>query len=142
MVSSAHAASEAECAIWLCLPAGFSVSECGAAHSAFKKRLRKGKPPLPPLASCVTGPDASTGNGRYEMGFELWEACRTGYQPVNYLDPFQAERTRACVSEECPNMQPDVFGRFACEHYPAIQRAKPHFIKIWVDKEYQGQFFY
>lgn len=54
---SAKAASDNECAIWLCLPAGFGEG-CGAAHSEFKKRLRKGKSPLPSWGSCSTGGDS------------------------------------------------------------------------------------
>ncbi|MEX0446545.1 hypothetical protein [Xenorhabdus sp. SGI246] len=44
--NEAQAASQDECAIWLFLPAGFGEG-CGGAHIAFKKRLRKGKFPLP-----------------------------------------------------------------------------------------------
>lgn len=49
---SASAASEAECSIWLCLPTGFP-SGCEDAKSAFKKRIKKFKPPLPALSSCI-----------------------------------------------------------------------------------------
>ncbi len=51
-IAPAKAASEAECAIWLCLPTGFTTG-CGEAKSAFKKRLRKLKSPLPNFASCL-----------------------------------------------------------------------------------------
>lgn len=46
------AASQDDCAIWLCLPTGFP-SGCGKAKSAFLKRVRKFKPPLPNIASCL-----------------------------------------------------------------------------------------
>lgn len=46
------AASEAECSIWLCLPTGFP-SGCGEAKSAFKKRIKKLKPPLPDFLACM-----------------------------------------------------------------------------------------
>lgn len=52
----AKAASDKECAIWLCLPTGFG-SGCGDAHKAFKKRLKKGKSPLPNWNSCSEGND-------------------------------------------------------------------------------------
>lgn len=52
--NEAQAASQDECAIWLCLPAGFGEG-CSGAHNAFKKRLRKGKSPLPSWNSCVEG---------------------------------------------------------------------------------------
>lgn len=47
-----HAASEDDCSIWLCLPTGFP-SGCGKAKSAFKKRIKKFKPPLPSFISCM-----------------------------------------------------------------------------------------
>lgn len=48
----AQAASEDECSIWLCLPTGFGEG-CGGAKSAFKHRVKRGKPPLPDLGECV-----------------------------------------------------------------------------------------
>ena len=48
----AMAASDADCAIWLCLPTGFP-SGCGDAKSAFKKRIKHLKPPLPNISSCL-----------------------------------------------------------------------------------------
>ncbi|PKF50240.1 conjugal transfer protein [Enterovibrio nigricans] len=49
---SAYAASDADCSIWLCLPTGFP-SGCGDAKSAFKRRIKKLKPPLPNFSSCL-----------------------------------------------------------------------------------------
>lgn len=57
-VNQAVAASDDECAIWLCLPAGFGEG-CGAAHKAFKNRLKKRKSPLPSWGSCAVGDDTS-----------------------------------------------------------------------------------
>lgn len=143
MNRSAYAVTQAECAIWLCLPAGFSVSECGAAHSAFLHRLRKGKPPLPPLSSCTVGESGATdGNSRYEMGYEVWEPCKSGYRPLDYIDPLEAQRVHTCVSQHCPNPQPDAIGKLSCDHYTPVKRTQPNFIKLWVNGEYQGQYFY
>ena len=47
-----QAASEDECAIWLCLPTGFPDG-CSSAKSAFIKRVKKLKPPLPDFFSCM-----------------------------------------------------------------------------------------
>lgn len=52
-------ASNDDCAIWLCLPTGFP-SGCGGAKSAFKKRIKKGKSPLPSLSSCMISHPLST----------------------------------------------------------------------------------
>lgn len=56
-VQTASAASQDECAIWLCAPSGFP-SGCGAAKSAMKKRVKKGKSPLPPYSSCAVDDDS------------------------------------------------------------------------------------
>ncbi|EOX8575804.1 Uncharacterised protein [Salmonella enterica subsp. indica] len=61
-----RAASQDECAIWLCLPAGFGQG-CDAAKSAFKKRIRKGKSPLPSFSSCATDTGDSLGSGVGEL---------------------------------------------------------------------------
>lgn len=50
--SVTYAASQDECSIWLCAPAGFPGSECSAAHSAFIHRIKHGKSPFPSFSSC------------------------------------------------------------------------------------------
>ena len=52
-----QAASQAECGIWLCLPTGFGQG-CSASKRAFKKRVKRFKPPLPRFSSCVVQTDA------------------------------------------------------------------------------------
>lgn len=49
---AAFAASQDECAIWICLPGGFP-SGCGAAHSAMMDRIKDRKSPLPSFSSCA-----------------------------------------------------------------------------------------
>ena len=51
MSGNSQAASEDECAIWICLPGGFPET-CGAAASAMKDRIKDGKSPLPPFSAC------------------------------------------------------------------------------------------
>lgn len=67
-----QAASEDECAIWLCLPAGFGEG-CGGAKSAFLDRVRHGKSPLPDFASCAID-SANSGGSQltYESGKGAW----------------------------------------------------------------------
>ena len=55
-INHAYAVNEADCSIWLCLPTGFG-SGCGDAKKAFKNRIKKFKPPLPDLLSCLIGGD-------------------------------------------------------------------------------------
>lgn len=57
----AQAASQNECAIWICLPGGFP-SGCGAAYSAMIHRVEHFKPPLPDFASCAVNPPQGSGS--------------------------------------------------------------------------------
>lgn len=59
--SAATAASQDECAIWLCAPGGFPQG-CAAAHAAMISRIKDFKPPLPPFASCAVNPPAGSGS--------------------------------------------------------------------------------
>ncbi|MDA8094883.1 MAG: conjugal transfer protein TraL [Betaproteobacteria bacterium] len=69
---AAFAASQNECAIWLCLPDGFP-SGCGAAHSAMINRIRHRKSPLPDFGSCSANPRA-VGGARlsYQQGYAAY----------------------------------------------------------------------
>ena len=51
--AGAQAASQDECAIWLCLPGGFPGSECSAPESAMWDRIEDGDSPLPPFSECA-----------------------------------------------------------------------------------------
>lgn len=55
------AASPDECAIWMCLPVGFAVPGCGAAHSAMIDRLLAFKGPVPSFGSCSVDSEHTTG---------------------------------------------------------------------------------
>ena len=48
----AQAASEDECAGWLCIAVGFGPPECRPAYVAMRKRLFEFKSPLPSFGSC------------------------------------------------------------------------------------------
>lgn len=61
----AQAQSFAECQAWLCLPAGFSVSECSAAEAAVRRRLRLNMDPLPSWSSCASQFDWDAANLRW-----------------------------------------------------------------------------
>lgn len=136
----AYAASEAECAIWLCLPGGFPTG-CSAAHSAFKHRIEKGRSPLPDLSSCTTGPNGQTSNGRYQLGYEFFEPCREGYVLEQSGSGFYMTNGR-CVLKECNNRFGWNNNCTTKDSYAAIRRPSPTYVKMWVDGQYLGQFFY
>ena len=58
---ASRAASQDECAIWLCLPFGFAVPGCDKAFSAMIDRLQEFRNPVPSFGSCsVDGSDDFT----------------------------------------------------------------------------------
>lgn len=64
-----YAASQDECAIWLCLPAGFPGG-CESAHSAMRHRLKHHKSPLPSFASCaVNDKGEKDDSGEWDYSF-------------------------------------------------------------------------
>ena len=62
-----RAASEKECAIWLCLPVGFGVPGCGGAQSAMYERLFKGKTPAPSFPSCTAESSGSSNSSTFTI---------------------------------------------------------------------------
>ncbi|NIY83721.1 conjugal transfer protein TraL [Vibrio hepatarius] len=79
-VHPAHATNDDECAIWLRLPTGFP-SGCGDAKNAFKKRIKRLKPPLPRFSSYLF-------SGKIPNGFssnELDMTTRSGH--AAYVPP-------------------------------------------------------
>lgn len=134
-----RAESQDACAIWLCLPGGFPQG-CGGAYSEFKHRIKKRKPPLPALSSCTV--DGSTG-GHYELGYEIWQPCKEDYVLREYYQSGSYRPNQAnCYLNTCA---PPVEVRNEdqlCENYAAIRRPKPSYVKMWVNGDYLGQFFY
>jgi hypothetical protein len=131
----AHAASEAECAIWLCLPGGFPQG-CSAAYSAFKRRIKKDLDPLPPFSSCAMGP--STGN--YRMGYEQYMPCQEGYAQRNNFQSSTGTVRLACVVASCSQRQS--FGASRCDFYVPELRPDPNYVEMWVDGDYLGKFYW
>lgn len=84
----ALAVDEDDCAIWLCLPAGFP-SGCGGAKSKFKDRIKHLRPPLPNFASCLveSGPnDSSSMSADYGVAAVIREqtVCKEWKYQNNY----------------------------------------------------------
>lgn len=140
---SAKAESEADCAIWICLPGGFP-SGCEAAYREYKGRIKHGRPPLPKLSSCTTGPNGEKIDGQYELGYERYEFCKAGFFLKDSPDQ-DRYGTALCVKNECRNGSIDGGGGGgigSCESYQAIKRQKQNYVKMWVNGDYLGQFFY
>ena len=97
----ATAASDDECAIWICLPGGFPPG-CGAAAAAMAKRLHRFKPPLPSWNSCAAADPGEPGM-EVEYGRDPFKECRKGY----HLATSQQDRGPVlgqCVSDEKRNL--------------------------------------
>ena len=136
----ATASSQDACAIWICLPGGFP-SGCSGAYSEFKKRIKKGRDPLPKLSSCTTGPNGERVDGHYQLGYERFEPCDDGYVLRERRQGYRATQG-VCYRTGCAPQQYQENYNYSCENYQAVIRPKPHFVKMWVDGEYLGQYFY
>jgi hypothetical protein len=78
-----YAASDDECAIWICLPAGFVTSHCSAPRKEFLKRIKKLKPPLPPFHQCIKGGSTQVGGSvmTFRQGKAYWVPPETCSNP-------------------------------------------------------------
>ena len=85
-----RAASQDECAIWLCLPLGFAPSACSSAWRAFVKRVFRfrPKPPLPAFGSCAVEADGIS----YQQGYRRFNDCPA---PYDVWDTVEAGRDGA-----------------------------------------------
>ena len=99
------AASDDECAIWLCAPSSFPSPYCNGAYSAFKKRIKKGKSPFPSLSSCTEdgqNPDgivAKTGDAAYVPTHAETRCLR--YEKKEYRTAYGAPAYKdVCVDRE------------------------------------------
>ena len=135
---TALASSQDSCAIWICLPGGFP-SGCGGAYSEFKKRIKKGRDPLPKLSSCTSGPNGEKIDGRYQLGYERFEPCNEGFVLREKRQVYRATQG-LCYRTQCAPQQYQE--NYRCENYQALIRPKPHYVKMWVNGEYLGQYFY
>ena len=137
---TATASSQDACAIWICLPGGFP-SGCGGAYSEFKKRIKKGRDPLPKLSSCTTGPNGEKIDGHYQLGYERFEPCDEGFVLRERLQGYRASQG-LCYRTQCAPQQYQENSYNRCENYQAVIRPKPNYVKMWVNGEYLGQYFY
>lgn len=99
------AASDDECAIWLCAPSSFPSPYCNGAYSAFKKRIKKGKSPFPSLSSCTEdgqNPDGivgKTGDAAYVPTHSETRCLR--YEKKEYRTAYGAPAYKdVCVDRE------------------------------------------
>ncbi|EDV1310800.1 conjugal transfer protein TraL [Escherichia coli] len=80
----AQAASQNECAIWICLPGGFP-SGCEAAHSAMIDRIKDFKSPLPSFSSCAVNPPSGSGSHmESQHGFAAFIPSHRGCTEYRY----------------------------------------------------------
>jgi len=93
----AYAASEDECAIWLCLPLSFVYSECNVAYSAMLDRIFSfpPKPPLPLFGSCSA--DAPDGGNFTHVRSQVGQ-CRDGDIDVGQI--FDGSRDHFCYNQQ------------------------------------------
>lgn len=96
LAPSAYAASQDECAIWLCLPTGFTKG-CSGAKNAFLKRVKRFKPPLPSFTSCLTSaPTSSAGSDSFTSDYGV-AAYIPSYRVCTRYEHMVRDR-QTCVS--------------------------------------------
>ena len=91
---------EADCAIWLCLPAGFP-SGCGQSLSKFKDRIKHFKPPLPSFSSCAVSPD-STLNLDFSAPEAPYQVFRGYVVYINNGNGVTRTEGRSPIAGKCP----------------------------------------
>lgn len=111
-------ASEDDCAIWLCLPTGFPDG-CGKAKKAFLHRIKKFRPPLPNIASCLLKPSDLPPESR-----EQYKEAIKSSSKMSYREGVAAKMPagKYCVSYSRRSGRD---GRYYCSSYE--QRAE-HYI--------------
>ncbi|MCW6016240.1 conjugal transfer protein TraL [Serratia marcescens] len=131
----AYAASQDECAIWLCLPGGFPDG-CGGAHSAMLKRLKKGKSPLPSFSSCAvdsgSSGDASMGKGAWlpeRKECVRWAHGHGDEWCTKYeTKPAEFKKDQLCIINNG-------------NHYPPGCRSQ-NYVDIYIDGKKVGETYY
>ncbi len=91
-----HAASDAECAIWMCLPTGF-IGGCSDAKKAFKKRVRRHKSPLPDFVGCLK----NAGNEEEQAALGIKPDTFTAKDGIAAYVPTYRECTRRDRNDHC-----------------------------------------
>lgn len=141
VIGKAQAESQNACAIWLCLPGGFPKG-CASAYDEFRSRIEHGKPPLPDLSSCVVGPDRKQSNGTYQIGTEFFEPCKSGFAVDQEILNGLGRAICKPTSSQCLLSPKYRKQKMDCIPYNALMRSKFHYVKMWVEGRYLGQFFY
>lgn len=135
----ASAESEADCAIWICLPGGFP-SGCAAAYRAFRDRIKHGYPPLPELRVCSSGLNGERVDGNYKLGREIFESCTPGY--VLREDNRDGFPRGKCYIAQCAPERYMDSNQTYCKNYKAVRRTKQRYVRMWINGDYLGQFWY
>ena len=132
-----RAASQAECAIWLCLPGGFPAG-CGSARAAMVQRIKKLKPPLPPFSACAVGGGANTANIGYRQGYELFY-CNASWTLGSQGADFESVKICWRKRDDCPSWRRDELSlKCPDEIIPALRRPEPN----WIDFYENGHRFF
>ena len=150
VTQEAHAASEDECAIWICAPGGFAPSECGPARSAMISRVKDLKPPLPPLSACmVEAPPRGGGGGccstvsgeggiaAYIPEHQVCEGWRWVTNERTECNSWRTEPERYVKGVRCRTTNDD-----AAQKVPSGCTRTARYVEVYVDGELAGPTYY
>ncbi len=137
-----HAGSDDECAIWICLPAGFGPSECHSAYKAMVNRIKDFKPPLPDFFSCaVKSDDSSTMSYDYSYaayvpaGKRCAEWFDAGEQTSTECLRYESWSDHYVKGTQCVNRKEE-------DPYPPGCTGTTRYIDVFIDGEQAGETYY
>ena len=154
---TAHAASQDECAIWLCLPLGFAPSACSPAWRAFVKRVFRfrPKPPLPAFGSCAVEAEDITYNQGYRRfndcpaPYDVWDTAEAGRDGTYTLpigqagSQYQITRRRCVRRSRCYWRDQGEDSILECpDQYAMPENPEPDYVTMFIDGQTCGPFHY
>jgi hypothetical protein len=140
----AMAASDDECAAWICSAGGFAPSACKPPKKAMLKRIKKGRSPLPPLSQCMAkdmpsflgSSDLKETEMTYDYGYAALIRTKTctkrqgkDHDCVAYrTDEYYQKGTRCHTSKD--------------DRYPANCVSTKRYIQVFGDGKAYGDVYY
>lgn len=140
--NEAVAASENECAIWLCAPGGFP-NGCEPPHAAMMSRIKRDKSPIPDWNECFSSKDVPGGG-----------SGSANYGPVAYIPEHQVcvrWKSWGSDGERCVEHKtiPEEYRKGTrCrtnrdgERTPAHCTKSLNYIDVFIDGKKQGETYY
>lgn len=140
--NAATAASQDECAEWICLPGGFP-SGCGGAQSAMNNRIANHQTPLPDFDECSANPPQGSGS---HMTYTMGQAA---YVPTHTVCPDNGDNGMWWMQQQCHTVQAHYVDGTACSFSDGDMTGTPagctgtkQYVKVFSDGNQAGTTYY